>query len=187
MHEGDGDEALMLEIARGDHRAFRILMSRHMERAVRLAEAVLRSASDADEIAQEAFVRVWKASASFDPSAARFTTWLYRIVVNLAIDRSRRPRADPLEAAEHVAADEPGALAELIAKEEQEAMGQGLSGLPDRQRVAIALFHFEELSARDAAQAMGVSEKAFESLLTRARAALRQRVLEAAPRSRRKP
>jgi RNA polymerase sigma-70 factor (ECF subfamily) len=179
MHEGDRDEALLVQAAQGDHRAFRILMGRHMSRTIRLAESILGSTADADDIAQEAFVRVWKGATSFDPTVARFTTWLHRIVVNLAIDRSRRPRGDPIEDAEYVAADEPGALARLIGKEEQEAIAECISQLPARQRVAIALFHFEGLSGRKAAAAMEMTEKAFESLLIRARATLKDRVLAA--------
>jgi RNA polymerase sigma-70 factor (ECF subfamily) len=154
-----------------------------MGRTIRLAESILGGTIDADDIAQEAFVRVWKGGASFDPTVARFTTWLYRIVVNLAIDRSRRPRGDPIEKAEHVATDEPGALANLIANEEQNAIAECISQLPDHQRAAIALFHFEGLSGREAAAAMEMTEKAFESLLMRARATLKQRVLGAQTRS----
>lgn len=181
MQEGDRDEALLGKAALGDQRAFRALMARHMGRTIRLAESILGGRADADDIAQEAFIRVWRGAASFDPTVARFTTWLYRIVLNLAIDRSRRPRGDPIETAEQVATDEPGALAGLIAKEEQHAVAASVSQLPARQRAAIALFHFDELSGREAAAAMDMTEKAFESLLTRARATLKQRVLGERP------
>ena len=174
--DGESDETLMALSAAGDHPAFRRLMARHMHRAIRVAQATLRSAADADDVAQEAFVRVWSRAGSFDPELARFTTWLYQIVVNLAIDRLRRPRTEPLDVAENIAAEQPGALAELIAREEQSVMSEALAELPERQRAAIALFHFEGLSGRDGAIALGISEKAFESLLIRARAALKARV-----------
>jgi RNA polymerase sigma-70 factor, ECF subfamily len=177
MDEGDADEALMLQTALGSHRAFRILMARHIGSTIRIAETVLGDTAESDDVAQEAFMRVWRRASSFDPSVARFTTWLYRIVVNLAIDRARRPRGDPIENAEHVATDEPGALASIIAKEDASTVGQCIAQLPERQRAALALFHFEGLSGRDAAQVMEMTEKAFESLLIRARAALKQRVL----------
>jgi RNA polymerase sigma-70 factor, ECF subfamily len=183
MHEGDPDEALLGKSALGDQRALRVLMARHMGRTIRLAESILGGTTDADDIAQEAFLRVWKGAATFDPTVARFSTWLYRIVLNLAIDRSRRPRGDPIETAEHVATDAPGALADLIAKEEQNAVAACISQLPERQRAAIALFHFEDLSGREAAAAMEMTEKAFESLLTRARATLKQRMLGGETRS----
>jgi RNA polymerase sigma-70 factor (ECF subfamily) len=185
MHEGEADEALMVQTARGSHRAFRILMARHMGRTLRIAETVLGSATDSDDVAQEAFARVWGRASSFDPTVAQFTTWLYRIVVNLAIDRARRPRSDPIEAAEHVATEEPNALSRLIASEEQNTIAEYIAQLPERQRVALALFHFEGLSGRDAAQALEMTDKAFESLLVRARATLKQRLLREQARSRR--
>ena len=131
--------------------------------------------SEADDIAQEAFLRVWNQASSFDPGLARFTTWLHRIVLNLAIDRMRRPGSEPIEQADDVASDAPSALAHIIA--EQEIVSKALLEIPERQRAAIALFHFEGLSGREAAIAMDLSEKAFESLLIRARTALKQRVL----------
>jgi RNA polymerase sigma-70 factor, ECF subfamily len=185
MQDGDADEALMVQVAQGDHRAFRVLMSRHMVRAIRIAEAVVGHSTDSDDVAQEAFVRAWRGASSFDPTVARFTTWLYRIVVNLAIDRARRPRGEPIENAEHIATDEPSVLADIIAKEDTSTVTECLSQLPDRQRAALALFHFEGLSGREAAAAMEMTEKAFESLLVRARATLKQRVLAAQTRSRR--
>jgi RNA polymerase sigma-70 factor (ECF subfamily) len=185
MQDGDADEALMVQVAQGDHHAFRILMARHMVRAIRIADAVLGHSTDSDDVAQEAFVRAWRGAPSFDPAVARFTTWLYRIVVNLAIDRARRPRGQPIENAEHVATDEPSALAKIIAKEDVSTVTECISQLPDRQRAALALFHFEGLSGREAAAAMEMTEKAFESLLVRARATLKERVLAAQTRSRR--
>jgi RNA polymerase sigma-70 factor (ECF subfamily) len=146
MDKGDADEALMVETARGSHRAFRILMSRHVGSTIRIAETVLGGTTESDDVAQEAFMRVWSRASSFDPTVARFTTWLYRIVVNLAIDRARRPRGDPIEHAEHVATDDPGALASIIAKEDASTISQCIVQLPERQRAALALFHFEGLS-----------------------------------------
>jgi RNA polymerase sigma-70 factor (ECF subfamily) len=183
MQQGEADEALMAQTALGDQRALRILMARHMGRTIRIAETVLGSAFDADDVAQEAFVRVWSRATSFDPTVARFTTWLYRIAINLAIDRARHPANVPIEVAERIATDEPNALADLIAREDRAAIAKYISQLPDRQRVALALFHFEGLSGRDAAEAMQMTEKAFESLLIRARASLKQRVLGAQSRS----
>jgi RNA polymerase sigma factor (sigma-70 family) len=96
------DEALMVAVSARQQQAFRILMGRHMQRAVRVAQRVVRDSAEADDIGQDAFLRVWSHAASFDPDVARFTTWLYRIVLNLAFDRGRRrplmPRASVMEA-----------------------------------------------------------------------------------------
>jgi RNA polymerase sigma-70 factor (ECF subfamily) len=176
MTEGDSDEALMAAVAVRDQRALRILMGRHMRRAIRIAERVTRNAADADEIGQEAFMRVWTHAPSYDPKVARFTTWLYRVVINLAVDRKRRPAIGPIEAAAGVSSSDPDPIQIVIADEEQQLVADALAALSERQRAAIALFHMEGVSGREAASAMNVSEKAFESLLIRARFTLRQEV-----------
>lgn len=167
------DESLVGRIAAGDQRALRLLMDRHMGRAIRLAERVLRDASAADDVAQEAFVRVWRHAARFDAGRARFSTWLYRIVMNLALDRARRAGHAPLETALSVEDDAPDGEQALLHGERLRLLGSGLAALPDRQRAALMLFHLEGLSGREGAAAMDVSEKSFESLLARGRAALK--------------
>lgn len=172
----DSDEALMARVAARDQRAFRALMERHMPRAIGFAERVVGNNADADDIGQEAFLRVWNHAASFTPRTARFTTWLYRIVLNLAIDRRRKPQHQEIEAALHVESAEPQPLQQVMAEEQQRLLAKAMAALSDRQRAALALFHMEGLSGREAAQAMELSEKAFESLLIRARSALKQEV-----------
>ncbi|MBC7580573.1 MAG: RNA polymerase sigma factor [Tardiphaga sp.] len=170
------DEALMLAVAARQQQAFRILMGRHMPRALRVAQRVVRNAAEADEIGQEAFLRIWTRAASFDPAVARFTTWLYRIVLNLAFDRVRRPAFAPIEDAGDVRDDRPEPVERLIADQERRMLEQAMAQLSDRQRGAIALFHMEGLSGEESAAAMNISAKAFESLLARARIALRDNV-----------
>ncbi|MCM5557688.1 RNA polymerase sigma factor [Pleomorphomonas sp. NRK JP5] len=172
MH-ADSDESLLKKISAGDQRALRLLMDRHMARAIRLAERVLRDAAAADDVAQEAFVRVWKHASRFDEDKAQFTTWLYRIVVNLALDRTRRPGHAPLEDALEVADTAPDGEEALARRQRVALLGSGLAALPERQRAALTLFHLEGLSGREGAAAMNVSEKSFESLLGRGRTALR--------------
>ena len=176
MVEVDSDEVLMAAVVARDQRAFRILMQRHMGRAIRVAQRILRDAAEADDVGQEAFLRVWGRAGSFDPDLAKFTTWLYRIVVNLALDRTRRPRHQPIDEADEMPSDAPAAVELIIAGEEWTTLEQALARLSTRQRGAIALFHIEGLSGADAASAMQLNIKAFESLLLRARAALRAEV-----------
>ena len=172
----EADETLVRFVAARDQRALRVLMERHMPRALRVAQRVLNNTADADDIGQEAFMRVWKHAASFDPAAARFTTWFYRIVLNLAFDHARKPAHRPIEEASEIPAVGPAAVDRLIEQEQQAMLAAALSQLTDRQRAAIALFHMENLSGKESAQAMGLTEKAFESLLTRARMTLKQHV-----------
>ena len=176
MVEDPSDEALMAAVSARQHHAFRILMGRHMPRAIRVAQRIVRDSGEADDIGQEAFLRVWSHAASFDPDIARFTTWLYRIVLNLAFDRTKRRPLAPIDEAADVRSDDPEPVERVIADQERRILEQAMAGLSERQRGAIALFHMEGLSGEDSAQAMNLSAKAFESLLGRARAALKENV-----------
>jgi RNA polymerase sigma-70 factor, ECF subfamily len=176
MAGSESDESLMGLVAQGDQRAFRILMGRHMTLAIRVAQRVVGNAAEADDIGQDAFLRVWSRAASFDPRVARFTTWLYRVVLNLALDRIRKPSHASIDQAAEVRSDDPEPVTLMIADEERRMIAAAMATLPERQRAAIVLFHMEGLGGRDAAKSMNVSEKAFESLLVRARSALKHYV-----------
>lgn len=171
------DAVLMRRAAEGDRAAFGLLVERHGERALRVALRVLGDAAEAEEVAQEAFLRAWQAAASFDPDRAQFTTWLHRITLNLAIDRTRRRGSAPAaaEAVLSALADPaPGPEAATAAAQERAALAAALAQLPARQRAAIALAYEEGLSGADAAAALDVSERALEGLLRRARLMLRR-------------
>ena len=178
MAEDTSDEALMAAVRAAHQQAFRLLMSRHMPRAIRVAQRIVRNPAEADDIGQEAFLRVWTSAASYDPKVGRFTTWLYRIVLNLAFDRMRRPSFASIDETEtgDVRSAEPAADEQLIASEERGAVERAMARLSERQRGAIALFHMEGLSGEEAAKVMNLGAKAFESLLGRARTALREEV-----------
>lgn len=176
MTEDETDEALMAAVVERHQVAFRTLMGRHMPRAIRVAQRIVRDQAEADDIGQEAFLRIWSRASSFDPDVARFTTWLYRIVLNLAFDRVRKPVFSSIEEADEIAADDPEPIERLIADEERLALERAMAQLSDRHRAAVALFHMEGLSGEDSARVMNLSAKAFESLLARARAILREQV-----------
>jgi RNA polymerase sigma-70 factor, ECF subfamily len=168
----------MHSVVQGDHAAFRVLLERHGRRMLLLARQMLGANAEAEDVVQEAFVRVWQHAAQFDARRSLFTTWMHRIVVNLCLDRARRPRhggSDEFDALAQSRADEtPDALGQALARERSAAVHSALRTLPARQRAALVLFHFQAASTREGAAVMALSEKAFESLLTRARAALRQ-------------
>ena len=175
--DSDDDSRLMQLVGAGDRAAFGTLMQRHLSRTVRLAARMLGGGeAQAEDVAQEAFVRVWRHAANWQDSAthgARFTTWLYRIVLNIVIDEKRkRVNVGIYEVAEPVDAslNAEGLMAQREAsKRVRDAMGQ----LPDRQRAALVLCFFEGFSNREAADQLGVGVKALESLLVRARKSLR--------------
>jgi RNA polymerase sigma-70 factor (ECF subfamily) len=168
----ESDEALMLRIARGDERAFRALAPRYATRAVGLARRICGNASDAEEIVQEAFLRVWVNAPRWRPEAL-FRTWFYRIVFNLALNKKRRAPFFPLEAAGDPADPAPRPDAILEQSERARHVAAAIAALPARQRSAIALSYGDGMSNAEAAAVLGTSVSAFETILVRARRTLR--------------
>jgi RNA polymerase sigma-70 factor (ECF subfamily) len=176
---GDIDADLLARAARGDARAASELVRRRLPRLVGLARRLLNDAAEAEDVAQEAFMRLWDRASRWRSEGARVETWLWTVATRLCLDRlrRRRPVADP-EALDALA--DPGAdpLEGLLAAERAERVARALMGLPDRQRVAIVLRHQEGLSQAEAARLMEIREEALESLLARARRTLRARLLD---------
>lgn len=170
------DERLLALVALADHAAFRVLGARHLPRVHRIAWRMLGDPSEAEEVAQEALLRVWVHAPRFEAGrGARFATWLYRIVLNLCRDRQRRRRPWlGLGAAAEVPDPAPHPLARLSEAEETERVGAALAALPERQRTAIVLSYYERLSNAEAAETLGIGVMALEALLVRARRKLRQ-------------
>jgi RNA polymerase sigma-70 factor, ECF subfamily len=168
----------MQRIAVADRLAYRALLERHARRTLSLARHTVGHAGEAEDIVQEAFVRVWQHAARFDPARALFTTWLHRIVVNLCLDTLRRPRHAGDEGLDEVADDAPDALGQALSRERRAAVQAAMRRLPPRQRAALVLFHFQGAPARDCAASMELTDKAFESLLIRARGALKDALRE---------
>jgi RNA polymerase sigma-70 factor (ECF subfamily) len=171
------DPVLLSWSAGGDRRAFDEIVRRHGPFALRVAARLVPDVSLAEDLAQEAFVRAWAQAGHFDPRRARFTTWLYRIVTNLCIDHRRRMRTEPFP--ERFERIDPAAGAEQMLEDEerQRALESALEDMPVRQRAALTLFYDEDLSGAEAAAVLGLSAKALERLLARARAHLRARLL----------
>ncbi|MDR3440907.1 sigma-70 family RNA polymerase sigma factor [Telmatospirillum sp.] len=168
------DDVLMSQVADGNASAFEVLARRHMRRALAIAQGVVGNPSDADEIAQEAFMRVWEFAGRWTPGRAQFTTWLHRIVLNLSLDRRRKPQWVAFEAVGEVADDREPSATETVARREREsAIERAMRKIPPRQRAAISLFYFEGLSGKAASDALGISVAAFEQLLLRARRAIK--------------
>ncbi len=172
------DEDLMAAIATGDQHAFARLVERHLARTVGLATRLMGSRADGEEIAQEAFARVWSHAARWRPMGAggnaRFTTWLYRIAVNLAIDRKRRAKSTSLEDVEEPLDESDDGFVQIHKRQVSDAVAVAMLRLPERQRIALSLCFFDEVSNIEAGKIMGLSVGAVESLLVRARRALRQ-------------
>ncbi len=169
----DPDIALLVEIARGDSFAIRTFVDRHLGRTVGLANRVLRNQADAEEVAQEVFLRVWKQAPTWEPGRAQFATWMHRVTLNLCYDRMRKKRevlGDDFPELEDDAAGPGEALHE---KELAARVNEAIARLPVRQRIAITLCHTQELSNIEAAAVMEISVEALESLLARGRRKLK--------------
>lgn len=181
----DDDSALMVRVGTGDEKAFKMLMDRHLLRTVRQAARLLGSEGLADDVAQEAFVRVWRHADRWQETeqrGARFTTWLYKIVLNLVIDEKRKRQNVSIDdIAEPVDHRTPDAEQAMARRQRAEEVQTALRQLPDRQREAFVLCFYEEYSNRDAAAALDISVKALESLLVRARRTLRDLLIRENP------
>lgn len=173
MTAPDPEEALVARIARGEAAAVRALIARKAGRIHGLAMRLLLDPIEAEDVTQEVFLRVWRQAPAWKPGVAKFDTWMHRVALNLCYDRLRRrretPEADPPDRPD----PGPGPDRGLQAADAGRAVEAAMARLPPRQREAIVLCHYQELGNIEAAELMGVSVEALESLLSRARRALR--------------
>jgi RNA polymerase sigma-70 factor (ECF subfamily) len=175
------DVALMARIGAGDHAAFRALVERHQDAVVGTVAKMLGNPSDAEDIAQQAFLRVWRHAARYRPDA-KFTTYLFTITRNLVFNESRRRSrrkevsSDEREENSHlqVAADESAQPdSEVLRAELQQAVDAAIAALPEAQRLAVVLRRYEQMPYEEIAEVLKLSLPAVKSLLFRARTSLR--------------
>lgn len=179
----DPDAALLARLAQHDPAAMRLMVTRKLPRLLALAGRLLNDPGDAQDIAQETLLRAWKQAADWRPGAARFDTWLHRVAINLCYDHLRRRRETPMaEVPEQI---DPGPMPDrgLLARDIGGRVALAMAALPQRQREAIVLCHYQELGNIEAAKVMGTSVEALESLLGRARRTLRSALMDLAKAS----
>jgi len=169
----DDDDALMLQVGQGDPAAYRVLAERYLTGIVRYATRMLGNQAEAEDVAQETFLRLWRDAGRYEARGHKPSTWLYRIAHNLCVDRLRvrRPQA-PID--EETASDRTSAP--LADKELSQHVAAALATLPERQRAAIALVHYEDKSLEEAGAVLGCAASAVESLLARGRRSLREQL-----------
>jgi len=166
------DDALLVLYANGDADAARALTMRLTPMVLGYAARLLNDAAEAEDVAQEAMLRLWKIAPGWRQGEARVTTWLYRVVSNLCTDRLRKKRGVALEAVPEPVDDRPSAPDAMIEAERAAALQAALATLPERQRQAVVLRHIEGATNPEIAQILEISVEAVESLTARGKRAL---------------
>ena len=176
------DVSLMAKIAQGDHAAFDELVSRHQYAVVGTVAKMLGNPSEAEDIAQQVFLRLWKSAPRYKPTA-KFTTYLFTITRNLVFNETRRKSRrseqsldeqtedwhQQFQEEEHNQPDE-----QILQMELQQAVDKAVRSLPDKQRMAVVLRRYENMSYEEIADVLGISVSAVKSQLFRARSSLRE-------------
>jgi RNA polymerase sigma-70 factor (ECF subfamily) len=170
---GAPDEALLVAFANGDGQAAQFLTARLLPRVLAQATRMLSNPTEAEDVAQDAMMRLWKVAPDWRQGEAQVSTWLYRVVANLCTDRLRKRRggvsldqvAEPLDGA-------PSVTAQMQTRSRLAALSDALAQLPERQAQAVALRHLEGLPNPEIAQIMDISVRSVESLTARGKRAL---------------
>lgn len=170
----DSDDRLLARMRADDTAAYRLLVERHIDRAFGLALRVLKNAADAEDVTQEAFVKAWQKRHDWQEGRAKFSTWLYRVIVNACIDQLRGPRGENLEDVPEPRDEGEDAVSSIHRQQVVLQLDKALAHLPAPQRAAITLSYHEGLSNKEIAEVMGTSLFAVESLLKRGRQRLRE-------------
>ncbi len=166
------DEALLVAFGNGDREAAAMLTARLAPPVLGFAARMLGDQAEAEDVAQEAMLRLWKAAPGWRQGEARVSTWVYRVTRNLCIDRMRKRRMVDLEDVPEPADEALGASETLMQADRARALQQAMARLPERQRAAVVLRHVEGRANPEIAEVLGVSVEAVESLTARGKRAL---------------
>ena len=174
MHDPDAE--LVRRAGLGDARAAESLVRAHIGRVLGLARRILGDAAEAEDVAQEVFLRLWRHAPRWRSGGARLTTWLHAVALNLCRDRLARRRETLVDDPPEVPDPRPSPAGAVEQQEIGHHVSRALLTLPPQQRAAIALCHYQGLRNTEAAEALGVSVAALESLLARGRRTLREQL-----------
>lgn len=180
--DDDRDLALMRRIGQGDHAAFAELVEIHQHAVVGTVTKMLGNATEAEDVAQQVFVRVWRSAIRYQPSA-KFTTWLFTITRNLVFNEIRRRQRKPAVSLDEREEQQAGSVAtdgemkpdeSALLAELETAVDTAIQRLPEKQRMAVILRRYQEMAYEDIGEILGLSLPAVKSLLFRARTQLRE-------------
>ena len=189
MDREPSSEELMARIAEGDEDAFEILVNRHQTSVLNLIYRFIGDRTQAKDLAQEVFIRVWQAVGSYQPKA-KFTTWTYRITANLCINELKSSRRRKLFQFLRFGEDQENTIEEvlvdtspspedlLLSREQSRRISDALQSLPDNQRLALILKRYDDLSYQEIAKILNCSVSAVESLIVRAKRALQKNLMK---------
>ena len=167
---------IMKRLASGEMEALSEIVKKYQDKVLSLAYRFLNDWSKAEDIAQETFIRIYKAAGTYKPQA-RFNTWLYRIVVNLCMDEQRKQSKAPISIEEIANNKASGSESNSLERKETiELVKKAIDELPERQKLAVILHRYESLSYDQICEVTQWSKSAVESLLVRAYANLRERL-----------
>jgi len=169
----DPDGELVARAGAGDRAAAQLLVARHLPKLLSLSRRMLSDPAEAEDAVQDTFLKLWTHAGRWQPGQAKFETWLYRVVLNKCYDRLRRKGHTPLDEAPEPVDPALGPERALENAALAQALKSALDTLPPRQRAAVLLCHYEGRGNSEAAEIMGVSVEAMESLLSRGRRTLR--------------
>ena len=187
MNNEISSEELMARIAEGDEDAFEVLVDRHQTSILNLIYCFIGDRTQAKDLAQEVFLRVWQAAKTYKPEA-KFTTWLYRITANLCLNELKSSRRRKLFQFLQFGEDQENTIEEvlvdaspspedlLLSREQSRRISDALQSLPANQRMALVLKRYDDLSYQEIAKVIGCSVSAVESLLVRAKRSLQEKL-----------
>jgi len=171
------DHELLALVQDGSGQAFAVLVERHTQRFYRLAFRYLQNREAAEDVVQDAFLKLWENPSLWQAERnSKFTTWFYRIVVNLCLDQLKKKKPEALDDDNLVADDHEPVDKMMMREQEQKMVEKEIAALPERQRTALNLCFDEGLTNQEAADVMGVNLKALQSLIMRAKSTMKDRM-----------
>jgi RNA polymerase sigma-70 factor (ECF subfamily) len=169
---------LLARVSAGDESAFRGLVDRHLPTVLAIARRMLKDDAEAEDVAQETMLRLWRNAAGLELGIGGVRPWLRRVASNLCIDRVRARRNVSTVDEMPEEAEPAGQVRHLAERELSQRVDMALKALPERQRLALTLFHYEGMSQIEVGEMMKISDEAVESLLARARRSMKAHLRE---------
>jgi RNA polymerase sigma-70 factor (ECF subfamily) len=171
--ETEDEATLLARVTAGEAQAFRALVDRHLPTVLAIGRRMLRDDAEAEDVAQETLLRLWRNAGGLELGEGGVRPWLRRVAANLCIDRVRARRNTSLGDALPEESEPETQMQQIAERELAMRVDAALKALPERQRLALTLFHYEGMSQIEVGDVMGISDEAVESLLARARRTLK--------------